>query len=67
MQVRGTVGAGDSFVALLILSIAQRKSLSDAFRMAIAGGCAALLSPGTGLASPDVVNQLAPQVEVKTL
>lgn len=67
VQVRGTVGAGDSFVALLILAIAQRQGLRDAFRMAIAGGCAALLSPGTGLASPDVVNQLAPQVEVQEL
>jgi len=47
--------------------LAQRQGLVDAFRMAIAGGCAALLSPGTGLASPDVVKQLAPQVEIQTL
>lgn len=67
VQVRGTVGAGDSFLALLVLSLAQRQSLKDAFRMAIAGGCAALLSPGTGLASPDVVKQLAPQVEIEML
>lgn len=67
VTVRGTVGAGDSFVAMLILSLAQRKSLTESFRFAIAGGCAALLSPGTGLASPDVVLQLAPQVEVKSL
>jgi 6-phosphofructokinase 2 len=67
VTVRGTVGAGDSFLALLVLSLAQRQSLKDAFRMAIAGGCAALLSPGTGLASPDVVNQLATQVEVQTM
>jgi 6-phosphofructokinase 2 len=67
VQVRGTVGAGDSFLALLVLSLAQRQPLKEAFRMAIAGGCAALLSPGTGLASPDVVKQLAPQVEIETL
>jgi 6-phosphofructokinase 2 len=67
VTVRGTVGAGDSFVAMLILSLAQRQGLKDAFRMAIAGGCAALLSPGTGLASPDVVHQLAPQVEIQNL
>lgn len=67
VTVRGTVGAGDSFVAMLILSLAQRQPLKDAFRMAIAGGCAALLSPGTGLASPDVVKQLVPQVEVQSL
>lgn len=67
VTVRGTVGAGDSFVAMLILGLAQRQPLKEAFRMAIAGGCAALLSPGTGLASPDVVKQLAPQVEVHSL
>jgi 6-phosphofructokinase 2 len=63
--VRGTVGAGDSFLGLLVLSLARRESLSDAFRMACAAGAAALLSPGTGLASPDVVASLAPQVEIK--
>ncbi|MDE2183941.1 MAG: 1-phosphofructokinase family hexose kinase [Alphaproteobacteria bacterium] len=67
VTVRGTVGAGDSFLALLVLSLANRHSLEDAFRQAIAAGCAALLSPGTGLCSPDVVAQLAPQVEVQTL
>jgi len=67
VTVRGTVGAGDSFLALLVLSLAQRQSLKDAFRLACAAGAAALVSPGTGLASPDVVNQLAPQVEIKTL
>jgi len=67
VTVRGTVGAGDSFLALLILGLAQRQSLRDAFRMAIAGGCAALISAGTGLASPDVVAQLAPQVEIENI
>ena len=65
VTVRGTVGAGDSFLGLLVLALAQRQSLVDAFRLACAGGAAALLSPGTGLASPDVVAQLAPQVEIK--
>jgi len=67
VTVRGTVGAGDSFLALLVLSLAQRQSLKDAFRLACAAGAAALVSPGTGLASPDVVKQLAAQVEIKTL
>jgi fructose-1-phosphate kinase PfkB-like protein len=41
--------------------------MSEAFRQAIAAGSAALLSPGTGLASPDVVAQLAPQVKVEKM
>jgi len=72
VTVRGTVGAGDSFLGLLILSIARQMSLPDAFRQAVAAGSAALLSPGTGLpgtglCAPDDVAQLASQVEITTL
>jgi 6-phosphofructokinase 2 len=67
VTVRGTVGAGDSFLGLLILSIARQMSLPDAFRQAVAAGSAALLSPGTGLCEPDDVAQLASQVEIATL
>ncbi len=67
VTVRGTVGAGDSFLGLLVLSLARGKPLDEAFRQACAAGAAALLSPGTGLCSPDVVAQLAPQVEIKKM
>jgi len=65
VTVRGTVGAGDSFLALLVMSLAKRESMSEAFRQACAAGAAALVSPGTGLASPEIVAQLAPQVEIQ--
>jgi len=65
VTVRGTVGAGDSFLALLVMTLAKREPLVDAFRQACAAGAAALVSPGTGLASPEIVAQLAPQVEIK--
>jgi 6-phosphofructokinase 2 len=64
VTVRGTVGAGDSFLGLLVLSLARGKPLDEAFRQACAAGAAALLSPGTGLCSPEAVAQLAPQVEI---
>ncbi|MBU6297269.1 MAG: 1-phosphofructokinase family hexose kinase [Alphaproteobacteria bacterium] len=67
VTVRGTVGAGDSFLGLLILSIARNMSLPDAFRRAVAAGCAALLSPGTGLCAPSDVEQLTTQVHVQTV
>ena len=67
VTVRGTVGAGDSFLGLLILSLARRESLTEAFRQAVAGGSAALLSPGTGLCSPDDVAQLAGEVQITTM
>jgi 6-phosphofructokinase 2 len=67
VKVIGTVGAGDSFLAILILSLAQRQSLIDAFRRAIAAGSAALASAGTGLCSPELVEELTPQVKVNIL
>jgi 6-phosphofructokinase 2 len=67
VTVRGTVGAGDSFLGLLVLSIARGLSLHDAFREAVAAGSAALLSPGTGLCTPDDVAQLVGQVQITSM
>jgi 6-phosphofructokinase 2 len=67
VKVNGTVGAGDSFLAVLVLSLARRQSLVDAFRQAIAAGSAALASAGTGLCSPELVEELTPQVKVNIL
>ena len=67
VKVNGTVGAGDSFLAILVLSLAKRQSLVDAFRQAIAAGSAALVSHGTGLCSPELVEELTPQVKVDVL
>ena len=67
VEVHGTVGAGDSFLGLMVLTLANRKSLSEAFRLAVAAGSAALMSPGTGLCTPEMVNELAGQVEITPL
>ena len=67
VTIRGTVGAGDSFLGLLILSIARQMSLPDAFRQAVAAGSAALRSPGTGLCTPEDVAELSGQVEITAL
>ena len=67
VTIRGTVGAGDSFLGLLILSIARQMSLPDAFRQAVAAGSAALVSPGTELCAPEDVAQLASLVEITEL
>lgn len=44
---RSAVGAGSSFVAGLTYGLATGKSLEDAFRLAVACGTAALVTPGT--------------------
>lgn len=44
---KSAVGAGSSFVAGLVLSLSDGRSLEDALLMAVACGAAALITPGT--------------------
>ncbi len=49
VAVLSAVGAGDAFLAALVLRLAQGTSLSDAFRTAVAAGTATSMRPGTEL------------------
>jgi 6-phosphofructokinase 2 len=64
---KSTVGAGDSFLAALTWSLANRKMAADALGLAVAAGTAALLEPGTELASATEISRLAPMVTVESL
>ena len=67
VQCVSTVGAGDSFLAALVFSLAQHKSMGEALRMAVAAGSAALLTEGTGLCwMPDIEN-LVGQVQLRPM
>jgi 6-phosphofructokinase 2 len=57
-------GAGDSFLGALVWSLASNIDLEVALRYAVAGGSAALLSPGTELCRPEEVHRLASEVIV---
>jgi 6-phosphofructokinase 2 len=59
------IGAGDSFVALLTLKLAQGRPLHQAVRYGVAAGTAAVLTPGTELFRPDDVERLYQQVTVR--
>lgn len=59
-----TVGAGDSFLAGMTHGLAEGLEPLEAFRVAVAAGTAATLSPGTDLAYPDEVRRLLPGVGV---
>ena len=59
-----TVGAGDSFLGGLVSALASGQSLYEAFRVAVAAGSAAVLSPGTELCSEQDVQRLLPKVKV---
>jgi 6-phosphofructokinase 2 len=58
------VGAGDSFLAGLILQLALGADLTDCFRQAVAAGAAALLNPGTELCRSHDVKRLAAEVAI---
>ena len=60
-----SVGAGDSFLAAMVFSMAQNKSLADAFRLGVAGGSAALIHAGTELSQPADVYRLQEQVKIE--
>jgi 6-phosphofructokinase 2 len=49
VEVVGTVGAGDGFVAAFVLRLAQERSVEDAFCAAVAAGSATVLTPATEL------------------
>ncbi len=65
VEIAGTVGAGDSFVASFLAKLAGGADIEQAFRYGVAGGTAALLEAGTSLASPDDVERLAGLVELQ--
>jgi 6-phosphofructokinase 2 len=58
VQVRSAVGAGDSMVAGILLSLAEGNSLTDAARFGVAAGTAAVLNLGTSLCSRNDTERL---------
>ena len=67
VEVRSTVGAGDSTIAGLVLKLNQGLGLEEACRWAVAAGTAATLTPGTELCRREDVEMLLPQVKIKNL
>jgi 6-phosphofructokinase 2 len=62
-----TVGAGDSFFGAIVYSLAKGDPLTDAFRLGVAAGSAALIQEGTGLCSSADAYHLTSQVKVTSL
>ena len=59
VDVRSAVGAGDSFVGGMTYGLAHGLTVADAFRLGIAAGTAAVLTPGTDLCHRADVAKLA--------
>lgn len=60
-------GAGDSFLGAMLSRLAEGAPLETALRYGVAGGSAALLSPGTGLCLGADVHRLASSVNVTAI
>lgn len=60
------VGAGDSMVAGIILSLARGYALRDAVRFGVAAGTAAVMTPGTELCRRDDTERLYAQMTLKS-
>jgi 6-phosphofructokinase 2 len=58
-------GAGDSFLGAMVWSLVNDGGLETALRYAVAGGSAALLSPGTELCFSADVDRLVTEVTVR--
>jgi 6-phosphofructokinase 2 len=62
VPVRSSVGAGDSMVAGVVLSLAQGRPLADAVRVGVAAGAASVMNPGTELCRAEDVERFYAEV-----
>ena len=67
IKVVSTVGAGDSFLALLVMELTAGAAPDVALVRAVAAGSAVLLRPGTDLCWPEDVERLSAEVSVRRL
>lgn len=67
VKLVSTVGAGDSFLAMLVCGLSAGMAVEDALRQGVAAGTAALLSPGTDLCRPADIERLLPEISVKRI
>lgn len=58
VPVQSTIGAGDSFMAGMTLGVSRGWELRDAFRLALAAGTAAVMTPASGLCRREDVEEL---------
>ena len=66
VPIKSKIGAGDSMVGGIVLSLERGQSLRDAVCFGVAAGAAAVMTPGTELCRREDTEQLYQQIIVKT-
>lgn len=67
IEADSAVGAGDSLLAGVLVALAQGKTLPAALALGVACGAATASTPGTEVATKEMVDALLPQIAVKAL
>lgn len=67
VEVHSTVGAGDALVGGLLYGLAERGSLQEAFRCAVAAGTASVMTEGTQLVVPENFRSILGRVSIRRL
>lgn len=62
VPIKSKVGAGDSMVAGIVLSLARGKSLPEAMKFGVAAGAAAVMTPGSELCRREDAERLYEQL-----
>jgi len=66
VPIKSKIGAGDSMVGGIVLSLERDQSLRDAVCFGVAAGAAAVMTPGTELCRREDTERLYQQIVVKT-
>ncbi len=64
VPVRSKIGAGDAFLAGVVLSLARGEELEQALRVGVAAASAAVMTEGTELCRPSDVARLLPLCQI---
>jgi len=64
VEVKNTIGAGDSAVAGFVYGLVEGKSLKEALTYAVAAGTATTLRPGTALCQKEDFLKLVPKIKL---
>jgi 6-phosphofructokinase 2 len=58
VEAKSAVGAGDSFLAAMVFALGCEQDIIEAFRLGVAAGAAAVLTPGTDLCHREDVERM---------